>query len=69
MRNLKLSQIKEFVKILMDLNPELAANPMTYPLNLIVLGDTAGCDNCWVTKHKTLTIHPQYRPSLGSSYA
>ena len=41
MRKLRLSQVKEFAKISMDLNPELAANPMIYPLNLADVGDTA----------------------------
>lgn len=46
MRKLRLSQVKEFAKISMDLNPELAANPVIYPLTLADVGDTAVCDNC-----------------------
>lgn len=49
MRKWKLSQVKEFSKISMasmDLNPDLAAKSMLYPVNLADLGDTAVCDNC-----------------------
>ena len=59
-RKLRLSQIKEFVKIskvTMNLNPHLTEKAMLYTSHVSALGVMVVFDNCSVVKRQILSIH------------